>query len=106
MSYVVRPEVIQRAVEGIAQEARRRPEKTEMSGGDGVLEYRIPTALVVNAVRGHGVSLKDDEYWRDQARRVPGCEVKYVPRNPRVGGRGLPGKVRTRFGVAARTVYG
>jgi len=84
MAYVVRPEVLREAARRMAVEAGRRPEKTEMRGGDGRLEYQIPTAMFVNAVAGHGVSPHDDEYWRDNARRVPGCVVAYRPRKPRV----------------------
>jgi len=105
--YVVRPEVLRAAERNVAEEARRRAEKRERDGF--LLEYRIPRDLVVNAVVGHGVSLEDDEYWRDNARRVPGCEVRYTPK-AMVGAKGQVERacrfVKTRLGNAKRFHYG
>lgn len=88
------------------REARGRPAKTEMAGGDGVVSMRIPLKAYLNAVGGHGVSPKDTEYWNDMARLYPETQVKYSSRKltVRMGRRNERGERtagpghRTRFG--------
>lgn len=109
--YSVRPEVLARAMRRMETEAACRPEKTESPGGLFRLEARIPTELVVNAVAGHGESLQDEGYWKDQVRRNPACAVKYRGKLFFVGGDGARGEGRgargvlTRFGRAKRFHY-
>lgn len=106
-AYVVHPKVLREAERRMAIDARRRPAKGSMPGGDGFLEMQIPLAHLVNAVAGHGVSVHDDAYWRENAARIPGCVVPYTSRSFSLTGAGCArGTVRTRFGVATRYRYG
>ena len=43
--------------------AAKRPPKTEMRGGDGVVQYSIPKEAYFNAVTHHGVDPNDTGYW-------------------------------------------
>lgn len=87
-------------------EAQRRPAKTEMAGGDGIVSMRVPLRAYLNAVGGHGVSPHDTEYWNDMARLYPETNVKYQSRKMtvRMGKRKVSGK--NRFGrVTFRKSY-
>ena len=60
-------------------EAKARPAKGAMKGGDGVLVRRIPKEAYFNAVVHHGESPRDEGYWNDMARLYPECQVAYTP---------------------------
>ena len=70
-------ERLQRVHERALEEARHRPPKGEMRGGDGVLARRIPREAYFNAVVHHGVDPCDDGYWDDMERRHPEIAVKF-----------------------------
>jgi hypothetical protein len=64
---------------GAIAEARSRPAKGAMKGGDGVLARRIPKEAYFNAVVHHGEDPHDEGYWRDMERLYPECRVGYTP---------------------------
>lgn len=74
-------ELDQAAKQGQAAAAVMEP-RTEMAGGDGVLERRIPAKLFHNAVRGHGVDPNDEGYWQDMERLNPWIKVPFASRTP------------------------
>ena len=85
--------------------AARRPPKTEMQGGDGVLQYIIPREAYYNAVTHHGVDPNDSGYWADMGRRYPEIVVPFVPRHPMFGGPRAQAH-SNRFGrPTSRTLY-
>lgn len=86
--------------------AARRPPKTEMKGGDGVVQYSIPKEAYFNAVTHHGVDPNDTGYWADMGRRYPEIVVPYQSRRPMFGGGARTTEHRCRFGKpSSRTVY-
>lgn len=86
--------------------AAKRPPKTEMKGGDGVLQYSIPKEAYFNAVTHHGVDPNDTGYWSDMARRYPEIVVPYTPRNAVFGAGPRTIQHANRFGrPTSRTLY-
>ena len=94
-------ERLERVHQRALEEARTRPPKGEMRGGDGVLTRRIPRVAFFNAVVNHGVDPRDDGYWDDMERRHPEIGVKFEGK-PGVRGGGVAIEVGagrlTRFG--------
>jgi len=91
---------LERVRRAAMDEARRRPAKGEMRGGDGVLVRRIPKEAYFNAVVHHGVDPRDEGYWSDMARRYPEVAVSFQGK-PMVGADGAcggGGGRLTRFG--------
>ena len=86
-------------------EAKRRPAKKAIAGGDGVLQQRFHPKAYWNAVVNHGVDPNDSEYWNDMARIYPESQVAYSNPSPVFSfadrARPVPGRGRrTRFGRA------
>lgn len=84
-------------------EAKARPAKTVMKGGDGYLKHRFHPKAYFNAVANHGVDPQDSGYWDDMARMHPECQVALTNPNPTLffgeRARPIPGRGRmTRFG--------